>query len=66
MKAVVKSILFLTFGLAMMNCYGMQEWIRTNLENLGLSQPKLGPTQELQQIIEREGTFKNTGLKRTK
>lgn len=62
MKGIMKNLLFFCLACFAVRSFAMQEWFRTNLESLGLSQPKLTPTQELRQIIEREGTFKNTDL----
>ncbi|CAN5210744.1 hypothetical protein BH09DEP1_BH09DEP1_3450 [soil metagenome] len=60
----VKKLLILNLILIATNSHAMHDWIRTNLQNLGLTEPKPGPTQELKQIIEREGTFKNVGIRK--
>ena len=64
MKKIINNLFFIVFVLVTINCHAMQEWLRTNLQNLGVTQPKLSATEELKQIIEREGTFKKAGLKR--
>lgn len=64
MKNIINRLLFFVFVFTINHSYAMQEWIRTNLQNIGLTQPKLSPTEELKQIIEREGSFRNTGLQR--
>ena len=65
MKSMLQKLLFLGFIFVGMPSYAMQEWIRTNLENLGITEPKpSSPTEELKRIIDREGTFKNVGLKK--
>lgn len=59
----IKIVLF-NLVLIAAHSYSMEEWIRTNLPNWGIVAPKPAPTEELKQIIDRQGTFKNTELKK--
>ncbi|GMU19397.1 MAG: hypothetical protein AMXMBFR12_05890 [Candidatus Babeliales bacterium] len=69
----VNFLIFLNLTLSIVNSHAMQGWrdwirgnVETQLQNIGLTQPKLTPTEELKQIVEREGTFKNVDIKKIK